>query len=362
MHLLTTYFNSLLSRIEPDPDHRETAQDLPQTIRDHLKQTALLKTVDPHTRLAGSYARETATHNIKDVDALVFVDRVYRTDIPELLRDLKRALAGLPETLNDLGEIQIRNQRRSVNVTLVSHDLSVDVVPVLILPDKTHTDILEIPDREWLRWVKTCPLGYGTALSSLNQIHAGKAVPLIKLLKHWREVHFQRNRPKSYWLECMVYEHLDQGWVTTNGRGYAPIVADLFASLYDKLLPVLEEENEEKERVPYIPDPMLSNHVAYNWRRSAFQSFMNRLKASKRWAREAVETDGRERAVALWKLVFGDDWFPSEDDITRSAEAFGTAALSGTAWVAQTGQVLVERPAVRSVQAPPTRFFGKQPR
>src|SRR5205823_3141968 len=111
--------------------------------------------------------------------------------------------------------------------------------------DGDHGGILEIPDREWLRWVKTWPLGYGGLLSDLNEQQGGKAVPLITLVKHWRDVHFARCRPKSYWLEALVYEYLYQGWVTTKGKGWAVLVSDLVDAVYDRFSKVLEEDEEQ---------------------------------------------------------------------------------------------------------------------
>ena len=58
---------------------------------------------------------------------------------------------------------------------------------------------------------RTDPLGYADCLSELNQAHGGKVVPLVKLLKHWRDVQMERRRPKSYWLECMIYHRFSAG-------------------------------------------------------------------------------------------------------------------------------------------------------
>lgn len=359
MHSLDAHFNILLQRLEPDPDRAKKAKEQPGKLRDYLKKADTLSTVTPHTRLAGSYPRATAIRNIKDVDILVFVSRDYWGSIEELLTKLESTLRGYPKALDDVGEVKLRRQRRSVNVQLEGHDLSLDVVPALLPEEGSTTGILEIPDREWLRWVKSCPLGYSDLLSQLNQQHGGKAVPLTKMFKHWRTEKIKRAKVKSYWLESIVYDYLYHGWVSTERKGYAEIWADLFEAVYDRFLKVQEAEEEQ---CPFIPDGCLGNHVAFNWQRSHFNTFMNRLKESKGWARAAVDAEEAEQAVQLWQNVFGPDWFPSLEEVEqvkKAAEAYGTAAKSGLLHVASTGHVLAEpRPGVRSVPAPATRFFG----
>lgn len=355
MAVLPGHFSLFRKRIEPDAEKATVAQDLPAKVRDHLRKHPEFATQDPHTRLAGSYARRTATKQIKDVDILVFVAQSWRDEtIPDMMQALYDALKELPETLEDGDEPELRRQRRSVGVYLPKSDISLDIVPVL----KTGTsldEVLEVPDKEWDEWVFTHPLGYGCLLSELNSDNSGKIVPTVKMVKHWRDIKFQRMRPKSYWLESMVVRHIRRGWVTTTGKGDGAILADLFDSIYERFKPVLDREEE----TPFIPDAKLRNPVAWNWKRTAFETFMRRLDETCTLARTAVDTSDDEIAVACWKQIFGDEWFPSTTEVEEEYKKLKALSTSGLLVVTSVGRVLTERPAQAvSIPSPPKRFFG----
>ena len=74
MPTVARHFDALLSAVNPPEDRAERAKETPGPVREHLARTDTLDTVEPHTRLIGSYARDTAVMEIKDVDILVFLD------------------------------------------------------------------------------------------------------------------------------------------------------------------------------------------------------------------------------------------------------------------------------------------------
>lgn len=352
MASLSKNFRVFLSNIEPPEARRKTAQDMPAKVRDYLQKHEELTTVSPHTRLAGSYRRQTANGEIKDVDVIVFVSDDYKDDIDALLKLLHSVLLELPDELDDCGEVSLRKQRRSIRVHLEKHDLFIDIVPVRFTTDKT-TDVLLIPDREWSKWVNTQPLGYADSLSTLNGDHEDKVVPLVKMFKHWRSEKFERRCPKSYWLESLIVRHINCDYVSTEDKGYGEIVADLFESIYT----CWEKTWKETTNVPKIPDAMLGNNVAWNWERSHFETFMRRVEDCKGWTRRAVNETDETKAVELWQKVFGLD-FPvsSLAEATVKGWELGEASKNGTASVSATG--LVSAVAGLGVQAPPTRFYG----
>lgn len=353
MLTLPDHFKELLSAIEPEPERADAAQKAPAQVRDFLKESTDIRTIEPHSRLAGSYARHTALKNIKDVDILLFVAPECKYEEPEdVLEAVFKALAGLPEALEDEGEVTVRRrQRRSVNVHLVQQDFDLDIVPALA--PKGLTKPLLIPDREWSKWVSTHPLGYATCLSTLNQGNGGKVVPLIKLLKHWRDVHMVNRRPKSYWLECLVYGLVADGTVETSGKSYAELFRDVLLKIQDSFSYHLNAA----DRVSTISDPVLGNNVAFNWERPAFESFMRRVDESLGWAERALGQDDRSEAVDLWRKVFGEDWFPFETAAEKGAR-LRAAVLAGNYYVTQTGGVHTTKPAEPHVQPPSQRFYG----
>lgn len=353
---LPHHFDELLSNIEPPPHRRDAAKTIPADVRRFVEDAIDFPTIEPHSRLTGSYPRHTAHGAIKDIDFLVFVPHTEAGERPapaDVLEDLYRTLDGLPEELGYGGRAQVlRRQRRSVHVAFDEEDFYLDVVPAL-LPDGLDQPLL-VPDREWKEWVASDPLGYAKALSALNAGASDKAVPLIKLFKHWRTVQMQRRRPKGYWLEALTYRHLDQGWVTADGKSYAELFTDLLTSIWDRF-----QEAYEGDGVPEIPDPMLGHDLAFNWERAAFEAFMRRLDESIGWAERALakERDEIDVAISLWQKVFGAEYFTDSKAARMLQEA--DWIRTGGAFVTGAGHVSAVRPATGpAITVPKHRYYG----
>jgi hypothetical protein len=319
MYSLTSHFVKFFSNIQPDGDRVELAQDIPDKLREYLKETDKIKTVSPHTRLAGSYARYTAIKKIKDVDVLLFVSEEYKDGencIREVINDLISALEGFPEYLKaQTGQVNadlaLKRQRRSVQVhiTLEGQEFDIDVVPSIA--ESGIEKPLLVPDRDLSKWVDSDPLGYGKFLSKLNQDHLNKIVPLIKMFKHWRDVQMKRRRPKSYWLECIVSNHANVENLNFEGASWGELFLSLLSSIYNDFY----NKWKTSTGVPAIKDPMLGNNVAKTWTRDEFEAFMRRIEESKRLAERAIEEDDEEKAIKLWQALFNDndgvEYFPT---------------------------------------------------
>jgi hypothetical protein len=353
MATFNPYFELLLSTIEPASNRLAVAQSIPADVREYLKQHVDIVTVKPHSRLAGSYARHTAICDIKDVDVLILVHDDYLAEKPSVvLTTLGRVLKGLPEALGTTGDVDLRCQRRSIHVCFADRDFHLDIVPVA-MPNGIDQP-LRVPDREWQEWCDTHPLVYQAWLSELNDAHGGKVVPLIKMVKYWKECQFVYKRPKSYWLECLIVRHISKGWVATDGLSYAELFANLLISIYERF----EDRLDEADAVPRIPDPILNNNVAWNWQRSHFEGFLGRVKESYGWALRALAMGDEQEAeaVALWQNVFN-NIFPTTDQVR--AKEYAEARKAGSIFVTAEGRVLSSVPvATPAVQAPAHRFFG----
>jgi hypothetical protein len=207
-------------------------------------------------------------------------------------------------------------------------------------------------------WIETDPLGYGLALSTLNQANGCKVVPLIKLFKHWRDIQMVQHRPKSYWLESMVYHLFSDGTLSSDRKSYA----ELFKALLSGVLSGFEAEWNQSDAVPEVADPMLAHNIAHNWERAAFEAFMRRVEESCGWAERALRQDntdeGKAEAIGLWKKVFGADWFLQEA-ATEKAARLNKALSQGSVFVTSTGRVTTERPAEPHVRPPHQRFYGE---
>jgi hypothetical protein len=345
---LIEQFTEFLSNIQPNEKRAGFARDIPTKIRDYLKDSEKITTVDPHSRLSGSYARSTAIKEIKDVDILLIIDPSYEDGEDSALKVINMivdALEGLPDELGDKdgyidSDAAIKRQRRSVHicVTVNGEEFDLDIVPAIAADgiDKP----LSVPDRDLSRWIQSDPLGYGQALSNLNQDLSKKVVPLNKMFKHWRDVQMKYKKPKSYWLECMVFKHAKVGRLDIDDSSYGELFLSLLIAIQDDY----EDELGKEGSVPVVKDPMLGNNVAKAWTREEFVSFMRRIDESRKIAERALDTESEEDAIALWQRLFNDDdgiiYFPSAIDETLKEAIAGTPLL-----VTSSGFIVAHRPS-----------------
>lgn len=320
-------FRALLKKINPDSSHAEVAQRLPGEVRDWLKEHDY-ETVAPHSRLIGSYGRQTAILDIKDVDTLLFLPDSAQERTPEaVLRELKSLLDDYPDA-----SAEAAPQRRSIRLDFADHDLCMDIVGAVAKEGIDQP--LWVPDRQKKDWIQSDPLGYGKSLSVANNDHGKKLVPLIKLMKGWRDVHMVTRRPKSYLLEVIVYWSVVDGHVVLPGKSTAENVCDLFEHLAAKW----EELMDEGDGVPRVKDPQLGFVLSTGWQRSHFETFMRRVREAAAAARKAVDAETDEDASGHWAKVFGDLW-PTEEEVKEEARAAVPAARPGTAHISSSGRV-----------------------
>ncbi len=359
MFTLGTHFGELLKRTQPPLERLEKACDLPPKVREFLKEHKEFTSVYPHSRLAGSYAQDLCVGDVKDVDFLVRVPGDPENNEPEakqVVKDLKKALDGLPEALGYKGvaEIDIESARRSVHVYFRGEDFHVDAVPC-IAPDG-FDQILYVPDRGFNEWIPSHPIGYIQLIKDLNEENHGKVRPLIRLVKHFRNFQMVTRRPKSYWLGALVIHHVRK----ENGLDMCLSLAELFRDLcdaiycqYDHLLCTSDTAT------PNISDPLLNHNISWNWGRTHFETFMRRLDNGRTWATKALESETREDAIGWWQRIFGEEYFPDEVQVAAAIQA--DAGLPGKSFVTRSGLIIPSQsPTQNYTPVPKTTFHGEK--
>jgi hypothetical protein len=345
MKSLRIHFLQLLQNINPPKERRGLAKELVGDLRDWLAGHQF-ETVSPHTRLIGSYARSTAVLWIKDVDALVFVPESQLEPTPNaVLLELRKVLADYPDaTVCAIG------QQRSIRVAFEDHDFYLDIVPAVATDGLDEP--LAVPDRPKEKWIQSDPLGYLRRLAALNKDHGEKVVPLVKLMKTWRDTQMTIRRPKSYMLEVMVVNAVESGDITLEGESWPSILAQLFslwAETWDELM-------EQGTGVPRILDPQLGNVISAGWERSEFKAFMRRVREADSAAQRAISAETEEDSAAEWERLFGEHW-PTDQEVKEAARseatdrAPGRTPISSLGWVTGPASAL-DRPTR------PTRFHG----
>jgi len=358
MHTLVTHFEELLKNLRPPEERLIAARDIPPLVRAYLKAHEEFPTVAPHSHLVGSYGQDTSVRDVKDVDFLVRVAGDPAENEPEakrLIQELKKVLDGLPEALgyNGSTNIDIERARRSVHVYFQDHDFHLDVVPC-IAPNG-FDEILYVPDRGFNRWIESHPVGVITLLKELNETNGDKVRALVKLLKHFRNVHMITRKPKSYWLLALVLHHVSKDDGLDTSQPLAVLFRDLLDAIYWQYTIVLHTSDTA---TPNIPDPILGHNVSWNWARSHFETFMRRIDDGRTWAQAALTATDRSVAIEKWQKVFGEEYFPA--NVTEAASRMASVGLPGKAFTTGTGLVVPNKTdagIVTPIQR--TTFHGK---
>lgn len=340
MYTFGTQFKKLLQNMQPPEERLKTAKELPPKVRAYLEEHTEFTTISPHTRLAGSYAQDTSVGDIKDVDFLVRVPGKPEENQPDpkkIIQELKIFLDDLPNVLGYSGfsqvdDVEIERARRSVHVYFKDQDFHIDVVPC-IAPNGFEEPIF-VPDRGFNKWILSHPIGYIELIKELNDKHGGKVRPLIKLMKHFRNVQMKNRKPKSYWLGALVIHHVNRN----NGLDMSLSLAELFRDLcdaiyvqYDHLLTVSDSAT------PNIPDPLLGHNISWNWDRTHFETFMRRLNEGRNLAEKALQAVDREKALDGWQKIFGEDFF--ERNVDEDASKLAATFMPGKSVITPTGTI-----------------------
>lgn len=284
---LPTYFDTLLSKIEPSAENVKVAKKAHEKLRDILEKDEDVSDANPDTYLSGSYARDTAINDIKDVDIILLIDLDHLKTSPDVV------VAWLQGVLQKHYPTVIR-QGRSVGVT-TDNDFCLDVVPSVPI---SHRDgPIWIPDREIKNWVASHPKGQIAFGIEKNTATGGYYKPLVKIIKFWRDgLKNNDAQVKSYILESMVADSL-----LGNPSSYGKAVASLFKSIYQKYYPYLIAKSMPKIYDPGYP----SVNVAKRWTFQEFSAFLGAISDADKAASAALSSTDESESVKLWQRLFG---------------------------------------------------------
>lgn len=284
---LNKYFEGLLSNIEPDPSNVKIAKKAHEKLRSILEKDEDITDAKPDTYLSGSYARDTAIDDIKDVDIILLVDLDHNNTAPDVV------VAWLQGILQKHYS-KVVKQGRSIGVT-TDNDFCLDVVPSV--PISHREGPIWIPDRDIKCWVASHPKGQIAFSTSKNSETGGCYKPLVKIMKHWRD-RLKNNdaKIKSYILESLVAYSL-----INEPSSYANAIVSIFKSIYSKLSPYLLSQS-----VPIIYDPGYpSVNITKRWTFQEFSSFINAISEAVSIASSALASDKESESIKLWQSLFG---------------------------------------------------------
>ena len=291
---LNSYFQGLLSNIEPSATAVKKAKKAHEDLRAFLKTDDEISKADPDSYLSGSYARDTALNTIKDVDVILLIDLDHKTTEPAVV------IAWIQASLQK-NYSKVVAQGRSVQVT-TGTDFDLDVVPSV--PISHRNGPVWIPDRDAHAWVATHPKGQIAFGVQKNDTTDGFYKHLVKIMKHWRDrLPTEAARANSYIVESLVAESL-----VSTPASYGRAVVDILRSIHTRYVPYLAAGS-----VPRISDPGYpSVNVAKRWKFQEFSAFMKEIQSAAKSAGSALEEQDKNASVIVWKKLFGDKFRPKE--------------------------------------------------
>jgi len=279
-------FGRYVSSLEPDEDAVAAAKAAHEKVRERLKTDDDTKEAHKDTFLSGSYARDTAIHNINDVDVICIVDIDHTITEPEVV------LGWLQGVLSKYYK-ETRLQGRSIGAS-AAKGVWLDIVPST--PLSADDGPLWIPDRDAKQWVQSHPKGQIAAATSKNKMTNGYYVQTVKLLKAWRDrLPTEKSKPKSYILETLVHGAI--GTPSSHARAVVNALEGIQSNCgYYPGTGI----------VPQIADPGYSSvNVAKRWETADLDAFLDQVKPAAETARKALDAVDETESRRLWRKLFG---------------------------------------------------------
>ena len=246
--------------------------------------------------LTGSYARDTKTKPLKDVDIFCIFksdSKKYRWENPDkVLTDFTNILS------EKYGSSNVKPRRRSVQVKFDPPALVNGITPDVLLsfdvvPAYTLNDDYEIPDSQLGKWIKSNPFIHEQESTDANKAYAKKWKPLVKMIKKWNQ-HAEKPVAPSFLLEVMALSIITPP--VPPAINYPYELKAFFATAAERI----SETWEDPARLgPPVSDQMDSSKV-----RVAVKAFREAEQAATRAIR--LEKSGNTGgALKEWHNLFG---------------------------------------------------------
>jgi len=299
---IPSYFQRYLKNIQPSRSSRELAMQLHRTLRERLAADGGFQDWYVETFLYGSYRRNTAIKQIKDVDVCVVLDIDPDDYEPAAIIDqLRRVLE------RNKYEAKTALQRRSIRIDMSATTL--DVVPVVEAGDGSYL----IPDRVLKEWVSTHPKKHLETATTLNKDGNQRYIPFVKIVKAWyryQQSGVERPKPKGFTLEALVAQYQDAD-APSYGEAFVNFLSNLDsacgASFEQGTFPVVND--------PGVPGGTL--HLTFT--ADEVKKFGKVVRSSHEQAQAALAAEGTTASASAWNILFGNN-FPTEP-ATKSATA-----------------------------------------
>lgn len=285
-------FEKFRSRLELTPTEQRDVSKKHIEMRDFLREKFSLE----NDLLTGSYARDTKTKPLKDVDIFcVFKNdsKKYRWEHPNVvLKDFTDVLA------EKYGSANVKPRRRSILVKFETPPLVNGIVPDVLLsfdvvPAYSLNEDFEIPDTQLGSWIKTNPFIHAQEATDANKAYSEKWKPLVKMIKKWNE-YTKKPIDPSFLIEVMALSIITPP--TPPAINYPYELKAFFATATEK---IGEEWSDPAGLGPPVSDQMDSSHIA-----TAVQA-LRKAEQVATYAIRLEKMSNTTSALKEWRNLFG---------------------------------------------------------
>ena len=293
MITVTEAFDTFRQRLELTQTERDDAQRRHTEVRECIRSSFQVD----RDFLTGSYARNTKTKPLKDIDIFFVLgkdERHWRSKAPSAI------LAAFEDCLvKKYGREDVERGRRCVTVEFEKRYqtqdkdgkvLSIDSVPAFEVDGH-----YEIPDGKLDKWIQSDPEVHKDEATAKNKQLDGKWVPFVKMVKRWNRESDKLIKP-MFLMEVMAQELVDPPF-----NNYPDEVL--------RYVSAVQVAIDQDWPDPAGLGPMVSDQMDANAKTAAKKA----LRDAERFAVQAMRAEQLGRvgeALQLWRQVFG-SYFPT---------------------------------------------------
>jgi hypothetical protein len=307
-HPLISNFNYFFKRLNPSPTFEQRASSQYQTIKSLIEdKRGPASILSPICFLQGSYRQATAIYTINDIDMVALCELWHPGETGGSVKLWSRdeIFDTIAAPLKNDGRYRnkVRYNKGSMCIK-VDLDIKVEILPFVYKHGNNDPD--KEPFRLWRPEKQDWEDGYARYhqffLTWKNQQDKteGNFIPTIKVLKHLRS-RFSLD-DVSFHIECLLFR--------LNDELFKGGPADYMTKVLVFIASISAEEWYKKKILTPCQDRDI--FVASEWTLEKWKQFHYDLIQWATCAKEANQARDKDKAIDLWQLLLGKDFFPRQ--------------------------------------------------
>ena len=231
---------------------------------------------------------------------------------------------------------KLRLKTRCVTVDYVG-EFHLDVVPRVTIDGKHY-----VCNRIDNKFEETDGTGYRDYINEKNRITGGNLKRVIRFLKYLRD-HKNSFTAKSILLTTLAGNTIKE---SDEGKESVSTIADTLVTVLTRM----DDYLQQHPNMPVIKNPVLATEdFNRHWDQRKYANFRDRVHSYAQTARKAKDEPSSEKAIKLWRELFGDDFGKGASD---AGENGGNSGGSGNTPGQPSGGQGSNRPLLAAPAAP----------